>query len=429
MRKGIFLALIIIVSMTSAFALPVRQGETVRVHQNNEYIVKLKHRYTTRVSLAPLFKTQVVDQKYIRYNLMKVTTAEKIYQNEFNAVYNNPYIDWIAPNYTYLGNAIEADPSSYWGFVPNDPMFDRQEHLRIIQAPEAWLIEPGQAEIIVAVTDNGVDIEHPDLINGLWKNKNEIPNNGIDDDGNGYIDDYDAWNFSANNNNPRPGSDSHGTHVTGTIVATANNDLGVAGVAPGVKVMPIKFYGDGSWTSEVISRSYHYAVDNGARIITTSYNIDGMVNDQVYADAVNYIYEKGGLLFNSAGNSGRDNPTRIKNEQVILVCATQSNYASRANNDIIANFSNYGTGIDICAPGNPVFATMNNGRYDGMSGTSMASPVAAAVAALIWSKYPNATNAQVLKRLYDSADNIDEKNRSKTGKLGAGRVNALNALQ
>jgi subtilisin family serine protease len=426
MKKWIFLTLIL--TLSTAFALPVRQGSTVRVHDTNEYIVKLKHRYTSRVSLAPLFKTRVIAQKYIRHNVMKVTTAEKIYSTEFRAVLGNPYIDWISPNYSYLGNAMESTVDFY-NWQPNDPLFNRQEHLKIIQAPAAWEIEPGQAEIIVAVTDNGFELEHEDLQGGWWKNKGEIPNNGKDDDGNGYVDDYDAWNFSANNNNPRPGSNSHGTHVAGTIMGRADNGMGIAGVAPGVVVMPIKFYGDGRWTSEIISKSYHYAVDNGARIITTSYNIDGMVNDKAYIDAVNYVYEKGGLLFNSAGNSGRDNPTRIKNKQVILVCATQSNYASRANNDVIAKFSNYGTGIDVCAPGNPVYATVNGGKYADMSGTSMASPVAAATAALIWSKYPTWTNMEVLKKLLETSDNIDNKNSSKKGKLGAGRVNALNALQ
>jgi len=197
--------------------------------------------------------------------------------------------------------------------------------------------------------------------------------------------------------------------------------------------MPLRWYGsERPWTSALVAETYHYAVDNGAKIINTSYNIDGLADDQVYLDAVKYVTEKGAIIFNSAGNSGRKDPNRQKVEEVVLVCSVKSD-ERRA--DRLSSFSNYGSGIDVCAPGDPILSTvqgryLGESRYGELQGTSMASPVAAAVAALIWSHNPNFTAEEVKQRLFESSDNIDEENRSsRRGLMGAGRVNAFNALK
>lgn len=327
-----------------------------------------------------------------------------------------------------LGNAQETE-------VTDDPKFSEQRHHDLIQTAAAWQIEQGSPEIIVAVTDNGFEINHTDLAANLWKNENEIAGNGVDDDQNGFIDDVHGWNFDANNNDPTPGEqNSHGTHVAGIIGAVKSNALGVAGIAPKVKVMPIKFYGENRWTSAIVFNSYKYAMDNGAKIINTSYNIDGFINDKIYLEALAYVKEKNGLVFNSAGNNGQKDPPRRSLSDIVLVCSTQANRLKPQLDDVISKFSNYGQGIDLCAPGDPILSTVN-GQYQGqyrygeLSGTSMASPVAAAVAALIWSRNPSLTNQEVLNKLLESTDNIDEKNPRFRGLMGSGRINALKAVE
>jgi subtilisin family serine protease len=333
-------------------------------------------------------------------------------------------------NYEYVGNFLEGKVSNTF----NDEQLKDQFHHRLINSKKAWNITLGSEKIVVAVTDNEFELDHDDLKKAWWKNTSEIPKNGIDDDNNGYIDDVIGWDFLAQDNNVDViESPTHGTHVSGIIAAAINNKIGGAGIAPNVKVMPLRWYGDeGQWTTAVVVETYRYAVDNGANIITTSYNIDELSTDPAYLDVVKYIKDNGILLFNSAGNDRKKNPPRQSVEDIILVCSVKSKSARKA--DKKSAFSNYGTGIDICAPGDPILSSVQ-GRYEGKSrygeleGTSMASPAAAAVAALIWSRNPNFTADEVRNKLYDSADNIDSKNKKYKGLLGAGRINSFNAVK
>ena len=329
-----------------------------------------------------------------------------------------PQVEWIRPNYQYEGEAREF-------YTPDDPLFGRQRHHDIIQSPLAWMLSLGSQEVIVAVTDDGVDIDHEDLAPSIWINPHEIPDNDLDDDFNGYVDDVNGWDFSSGDNNPRPVSSwsggDHGTHVAG-IIAAANNSVGLIGVSPQIKIMPIRFYGSNTWTSAIIAKSYAYAVDNGARIITTSYNIDYMVNDPVFQEAIAYVYSKGAMHFNSAGNNNALNPKRQQIDELILVCSTE---VREGLEDVKSGFSNYGRGVDICAPGSDIWSSVPGNDYSSMSGTSMAAPMAAGVAALIWSVHPHWSRDQVAARLFQSSENIDEKNSSWIGYLGAGRVNAF----
>lgn len=335
----------------------------------------------------------------------------------------------ISPNYAYYGNYMESEG-------PNDPQFINQFHHKMLQSQDAWGISMGDEEVIVAVTDNEFELGHEDLKAAWQVNENEIPGNGVDDDKNGYIDDVLGWDFINKDNNVNVSEEenvgTHGTHVAGIIAARANNGLGVAGIAPKVKILPLKFYDGNPWTSAVVAETYYYAVKMGAKIISTSYNIDAMSTDKVYVDAVKYATEKGLIVFNSAGNNNQKNPPRQNVEELVLVCSVQSKNETVA--DLRSKFSNYGTGIDICAPGDPILATvrgfyMGASRYGSLSGTSMATPVAAAVAALIWSHNPNFTNTEVKEKLLSSVDDIYPKNMAYKGMLGTGRVNSLKALQ
>lgn len=333
----------------------------------------------------------------------------------------SPYVEWAHPNRIYHGEYREG--------VFDDPMIKEQYHLEQIDAFSAFALQLGRPEVVIAVTDDGFDLDHEDLLNSWHINVNEIPNNGIDDDNNGYVDDYTGWNFNEKNNNPDYDGDygSHGTHIAGIINATPNNGIGVAGVAPGVKIMPLKFYGKRRWTSSMIYETYAYATDNGANIITTSYNINAMSRDPIYQNAVKYAHDKSVLVFNSAGNGNQKNPERSRLETLLLVSSVDASSRSTVI-DKRSSFSNYGYQIDISAPGGNIMATGLNNRYVSMSGTSMATPMAAAMAGMIWSQYPQLNVRQVLHTLLVSVDNIDAKNITHVNELGSGRINALKAV-
>jgi subtilisin family serine protease len=318
---------------------------------------------------------------------------------------------WSQPNFIHQG----ADPREY---APNDPQFANQYHHALIGNDVAWDVTFGDSEIVIGITDDGVDIQHQDLAASIWTNPGETPNDGIDNDGNGYIDDVNGYNFLNNNNNPdaTPGND-HGTHVAGIAAGITDNGIGIAGTASGATIMPLKWYGGGTWTAAIIAETFTYAADMGANIVNTSYNMDGWAGDAVVHAAFDYMYDAGVLHFNSAGNGDSLNPARQVFEQTLLVASTD-------NSDIRSDFSNYGDGIDISSPGSGILSTTPGNTYDVFSGTSMASPNAAGVAALIWSAHPDWSRAQVVTQLMSTASDIDGLNAAYANLLGKGRVNS-----
>ena len=327
----------------------------------------------------------------------------------------DPNVLWSQPNFVFAGE----DPRD---LIPNDPQFGAQYHHPLVGNVDAWDISLGDSNIVVGITDDGVDIQHEDLTDAIWTNPGETPGDGIDNDGNGYVDDVNGYNFLNNNNNPDalPGDD-HGTHVAGISGATINNNLGTVGTAPGVTILPLKWYDGGTWTAAIIAETFTYAADNGANIVNTSYNMDGWANDAVVHAAFDYMYDAGVLHFNSAGNGNSLNPARQVFVESLLTVSTTST-------DARSSFSNYGDGVDISAPGSDVLSTTPNNTYSVFSGTSMAAPNAAGAAALIWSANPSWSREQVVAQLFATADNIDGVNPSFAGLMGAGRINTFNAL-
>jgi subtilisin family serine protease len=366
-------------------------------------LVKFRHLGDKRLALASV--PMGFDIKQFKQQLMK-----------------NKHVQNVVPNYIYLGDHRE--------FIPNDPLFKKQIHHLIMKNDQAWEIATGKEEVVIAVTDDGFKLDHEDLLNSWFKNNNEIPNNEIDDDQNGYIDDVIGYDFNEMDNNPMSDSrhGSHGTHVAGIVGAGFSNNIGVSGHGPKIKVMPIKFYGKNTWTSAIVMESYTYAANNGANIITTSYYIDGFVGDAAYEKALDYAYSKGLILFNSAGNGGVFDSKRTAFTKLILVASTKSNAKRRTKIDRKSSFSNYGRGVDIAAPGDPIHSTGRSLKYVDMSGTSMAAPNAAASAALIWSVHPEYTREQVVAKLFMGTDNINRLNNRYKNYLGAGRVNAKESL-
>jgi subtilisin family serine protease len=398
--------LITLILLSSAFGVPLRRGEHLKIRIQNEYIIK-----TDQLKSGMQFLESISSE----YVLVNATLEQISSLSEEDIIYN----------YKYIGNFMES--------MPNDLLFAEQFHLKQIHMPLVWDMGIPSNSLIIAVTDNEFELDHDDL-RGQWHvNRNEIEDNNKDDDNNGYVDDVMGWDFIAGDNDVDPAeSPTHGTHVSGIIAASTNNGLGIASIAPNVKIMPLRWYGDeGSWTSAIVAKTYFYAVDNGAKIISTSYNIDPLVEDKIYLKAIEHAVLNDVLIFNSAGNDRTKNSPREKIEDIILVCSVQSKDNRKV--DRKSRFSNYGEGVDICAPGDPIFSTVQrryegNSRYAELEGTSMSAPLVAAVAALIWTKFPEMTASEVKKRLLDSADNIDEQNSRYKGMLGSGRINAYRAL-
>ncbi len=290
-----------------------------------------------------------------------------------------------------------------------------------------------QGEVILAIVDSGLELNHPDVDPSvLWVNPGESGldaegrdkrTNGIDDDGNGYIDDVHGWNFVRNS--PDINEDHyHGTHVGGLLCAPANNGMGIAGACPGVKIMLVKIFGLGSTlSSEQIGRAIRYAVDNGAKVLSNSYGSPSFT--QAMKDAIAYTAQKGALFVCASGNSRKnmdmdeeqDYPSCYGVENQLVVGAT--------NNRDLSTFCNFGSMVEIAAPGENMFSLFPKGQYRSFSGTSQACPLVAGAATMVWMQHPDWTWRQVKQALLDSADQVRGLSRYVVGGL---RLNLLNAL-
>lgn len=330
-------------------------------------------------------------------------------------------IEWIEPRFVYKST-----------FVPNDPLYNQQWYLPKIKAHDAWDINQGSAAIVVGIDDTGVDWDHPDLAGNIWINDNEIESNGLDDDNNGYIDDYRGWDFGGANgtpdNNPMEDQPDHGTHVAGCVSASTNNGVGVAGIGFNTKVMAVKTsrndQRDPSSGAPYIVYGYEglmYAAQNGAKIINCSWGGGGY--SLLGQNIINDVTNMGSVVVAAAGNeSSRDKFYPSAYNNVLSVAATGSS-------DTRSSFSNYGYTVDVASPGSGIYNTWQNNTYASLSGTSMASPITAGLVALTMAQFPNLTPLQAAEKVRVSADNIDNLNPTFAQLLGKGRINALRALQ
>lgn len=320
----------------------------------------------------------------------------------------------------------EKIPLDYITYTPNDPSFgSNQWYLKKINAEKAWDISKGDPKITVAIVDNAIDIDHPDLEGNAWINPNEIAGNGKDDDNNGYVDDINGWDVAGNDNNPQPtnSSMSHGTHCAGDAAATADNNTGIASIGFNVSIISVKTTSDAGSVTK-IEKGYDgiaYAVAAGARVISCSWG--GYTASQTNQNIITAAYNKGCIVLGGAGNDGKEEkfyPGAYEN----ALCVAASDNADKKS-----GFSNFGEWVDVTSPGSSIYSTMPNGTYTSSSGTSMATPIAAGLCALMLSKNPGLSPKQVEDCLKFSCTNIDNSNSSFSGKIGAGRINAEAALK
>lgn len=396
------------------------------------------------------------------------------YEIEFSEAQPNERIDSLCRVYQRDSNVLIAEPvylrehgldtpreperSNGLFSFPNDPQFSEQWHYHNtgqsggtanadINLLAAWDKQTGNPDVVVAIIDQGVDYNHPDLAQNMWVNTAELEGtSGVDDDGNGFVDDIYGYNFG--DNTGAVVGQYHGTHVGGTVAALTNNAVGVSGIAggsgsgDGVRLMSLAVFG--VYSQGGFENSFVYAADNGAVIAQNSWG--GGSRSLVLEDAIQYFIERagfdnsdanfanniqtgpmaGGIVIFAAGNSNTTNPDvgyPASFEPVIAVASTD-------HNDRKSNFSNYGEWVDISAPGSDILSTFPDNTYSIISGTSMACPHVSGVAALIVSEFggPGFTPDQVRGRLLESADDISATNPSYMGLLGSGRLNAANAL-
>jgi len=309
----------------------------------------------------------------------------------------DPRVEYAEPD--YLVHAMR---------VPNDPRYGEQYALHNsgqtggvpgadIGAELAWDRFTGDSTIVVGVIDSGIDLTHPDLVPNLWTNRGEIPANGIDDDGNGYIDDVHGYDFVNRDGDPSD-DNGHGTHCAGVIAARGDDGVGVAGVNWRLQVMAIKFLNySGSGISSNAVLSLQYAVRNGCRLTSNSWG--GGPASQAMLDAIRAADVAGHLFVAAAGNAGSDNdvfavfPASYPSENVLVVAAID-------HADQLASFSNYGaTSVDIAAPGDQILSTWPGGGYRLLSGTSMATPYVAGAAAFLLGRFPSMTPLQAKAQL------------------------------
>jgi len=420
---------------------------------------RARQRFAKRAARAPhgrevpdlenIFVVQLADSTDILQAIAELTAQPGVVYVEPNFLYHTTEIplpdEPFIPDDRYLSEDGIHFSEGAWGQA--HPDLWGMERIRAIEGWnefdldgsggfDASEIRPGE-HVIVAVVDSGLDVDHPDIAANLWRNSAEIPDNAIDDDGNGFVDDVIGWDFVDGDGIPEDRF-GHGTHVSGTIAARGDNEIGVIGVAPWAKIMTLKGLADsGSGDALTLANTVRYAADMGADIISASWG--GIVASQTLTEAFRYAHDLGVLSIAAAGNSDANvalfYPANLA--EVFAVAATDPD-------DVRAAFSNFGTGIDVSAPGVAVLSLNANAGantiaeavperivgvdYLHINGTSMACPHVSGAAAVLLSQDPGRLLDELRARLLAGAESIAAENPGFETKLGRGRIDLLASL-
>lgn len=305
-------------------------------------------------------------------------------------------------------------------YTPNDPDQASQYHLALIKAFEAYDISKGDTNVVIGISDTGVDLAHPDLLDNIKRNYAD-PVDGIDNDFDGYVDNFMGWDLASNDNNPQYQAHVHGVHVSGISAATTDNATGISGVGFKCKFLPLKIMTETGYLTSGYE-SIVYAADHGCAIVNCSWGGTGY--SKYEQDIVSYAtLNQNCLVIGAAGNDNTEDlffPASYK--YVISVAATNQTDAKWTG-------SSYNDFVDVSAPGQQIYSTLGGGTYGLSSGTSMAAPVTAGAAAIIKAKFPLYNALQIAEVLKSTTDFIDTVNSPQyAGKLGTGRINLFNAI-
>ncbi len=359
---------------------------------------------------ASLLTTTV---EYLGYNVYRVGLTNGVSVDQGIKSLKLPGVRYVEPDYKL----------TQFDTFPNDPNYVNGKQWQYtnvgqsggkagadVKGPAAWDYGTGNKGLILAIIDAGLEHTHPDLAGNIWTNPGEIAGNGIDDDGNGFVDDVHGYNFVDNTGNVLPALvDEHGTHVGGIAGAVGNNGVGVTGASWNTQLMSVALFSQGanSGSTSVAVQCLGYAQKMGAKITNNSWGYQGP-ESLALSDAFKAHRDAGIIDVMAAGNSSADNdaqgfwPTNFasKYDNVVSVAASD-------RNDTIAGFSNYGkNNVTIAAPGVEIYSTITGAGYDYKDGTSMASPLVAGILTNYWDTNPDLTYAEVLADLYNTVDKI-----------------------
>lgn len=382
--------------------------------------------------IQPNYKVSLLEDYMVHDSLRRAVIAKNAHKS-WNLTEIAPKLDLIKDNPAIPDATQEGEGA--------DPLFGKQWGMLNVGAVAAWNITRGNPDLVVAVIDTGVDYTHEDLVPNLWRNKSEIPDNGIDDDNNGFVDDIIGWDFVTNDNKPydlymsaleilfKGGNPGHGTHCAGNVAARGENGKGISGIAPNVKIMSLRFISEkGEGTSADAIKAIRYAVDNGAKILSNSWGSEGEdpetgAENQALREAIQYAQDHDVLFVVAAGNGhggkGYSNdtdpkpsyPASYSHENIISVAAIDIS-------EKLGVFSNWGQKtVHIAAPGVAIFSTTVDNKYSDIvidkmgfkatwDGTSMACPIVAGAAALYWSAHPHANVQKVKTAIIESAKKL-----------------------
>ena len=362
--------------------------------------------------------------------VIKTSAADVDVSSMVDSYKEDSNVEYAEPDYIYK----PTDTAT------NDPLFSTQWALAKIKAPLAWDTTTGSSNVVVAVVDTGTDYTHQDLAANIWNNPGETgmtqvgdkcwtgtpqdkSTNNCDDDNDGLVDDWRGWNYAEGNNDPMDKGYQglfHGTHVSGIIAGVGNNGIGISGVTWNSKIMPLRICNDSGCSSYSGGLAIRYAVDHGAKVINDSWG-GATSYDSFLKDSMDYAHDHGALIVNAAGNESSDVygtvPANIAS--AMAVSATDSS-------DNFAGFSNWGAKIDVSAPGVDVNSTYPTNSYQSFSGTSMAAPHVAGLAALILAHNPALSVEELRQVIKTSADDLGDAGVDKY--FGAGRIDAYNAM-
>ena len=445
----IFAAIVLFVVLSAQLRKP-QEPEFVE----GEILVKMKAGISTQTIDA--FATQLGAQTvktYAQVGVQKIKLAESMsVKDGVDKFKSSSNVAYAEPNYIYHASVTPNDPdfSKLWGL--NNTGQTGGVNDADIDATEAWEIQTGSEQVVIGVIDTGVDFRHEDLAANIWTNPGEdawsdpmnpSSGNGVDDDGNGKVDDWKGWNFINNSNNSRDDHD-HGTHVSGTIGGVGNGGKGVAGVNWTVKIVPLKFLNaQGSGSSSDAIEAIIYATEIGVDILNNSWGGGGF--SRALEDAIEEANDAGILFVAAAGNEGVDNdrtPSYPANYDVpnVLSVAASDHSDNRAlwgsgggggcglscGGALSPPGSNYGkTTVDLAAPGKNIYSTVVGGGYDTFSGTSMATPHVAGAAGLLKAHNNSLTHLQLKDKLMNTVDVLPAFEDVVVTK---GRLNILKAL-
>lgn len=427
---AITLFLLTIISISAQESHFLKNIIIVRLQPNSELkssnsvvINNIKQTIGTNIKeITPMFngfntKKQLIPEQYNLSNIYKITLNSN---NNYNNVINNiRRLNGI--------KYAEPYPISIIFEEPNDPLISHQYYLENIKAIEAHEYSEGDTNIVIGIVDSGVDLLHEDLKDNYKYNYND-PINNIDDDMDGYVDNYYGWDIADNNNNPQSITNHHGTRVAGMASAVNNNNIGIYSIGYKTKILPIKAM-DISGSIVAGYEGIVYAADHGCDIINCSWGSN--FPSQFAQDVINYAAEyRNCLIVAAAGNKSAAIDERPDTWWYPASYDNVLSVAASGSNDLHWTGTSYATTVDVCAPGENVYSTDYNNTYKNGSGTSYAAPIVAGLAGLLKAQNPELTQQQLTAQIRITSDNIDTipDNVFYSKQLGYGRINALKTL-